>query len=148
MAAALRVLAYLSRHKHLGLRYTQCSHPLEGFADTDCAVRHTQSGFIFRLGRAAVSWGSKKQVSIALSTCEAEIMAASEAAKKPYTSAHSTMDSHKLHLRDFTSTVKQRSTLPTTQSTTRNSSKCIAVITSSGRSLIVCTRNPTLCRIR
>ena len=29
-----------------------------------------------------MSWGSKKQVSVALSTCEAEIMAASEAAKE------------------------------------------------------------------
>ena len=37
---------------------------------------------MFQLGRAAVSWGSKKQVSVALSTCEAEIMAASEAAKE------------------------------------------------------------------
>ena len=82
MTAALRVLAYLSRHKHVGLRYTPCAQPLEGFADADWAVRHSQSGFLFRLGRAAVSWGSKKQVSVALSTCEAEIMAASEAAKE------------------------------------------------------------------
>ena len=82
MAAALRVLAYLSRHKHVGLRYTPCARPLEGFADADWAVRHSQSGFVFQLGRTAVSWGSKKQVSVALSTCEAEIMAASEAAKE------------------------------------------------------------------
>jgi hypothetical protein len=82
LAAALRVLAYLSRHKHVGLRYTPCTRPLEGFADADWAVRHSQSGFVFQLGRAAVSWGSKKQVSVALSTCEAEIMAASEAAKE------------------------------------------------------------------
>jgi len=82
LAAALRVLAYLSRHKQVGLRYTPCTRPLEGFADADWAVRHSQSGFVFQLGRAAVSWGSKKQVSVALSTCEAEIMAASEAAKE------------------------------------------------------------------
>jgi len=82
LAAALRVLAYLSRHRHVGLRYTPCARPLEGFADADWAVRHSQSGFVFQLGRAAVSWGSKKQVSVALSTCEAEIMAASEAAKE------------------------------------------------------------------
>ena len=82
LAAALRVLAYLSRHKHVGLRYTPCARPPEGFADADCAVRHSQSGFVFQLGRASVSWGSKKQVSVALSTCEAKIMAASEAAKE------------------------------------------------------------------
>ena len=31
---------------------------------------------------AAISWGSKRQVSIALSSCEAEIMASSEASKE------------------------------------------------------------------
>ena len=31
---------------------------------------------------AAISWGSKRQASVAVSSCEAEIMAASEAAKK------------------------------------------------------------------
>ena len=31
---------------------------------------------------AAISWGSKKQKSVALSSCEAEIVAASEAAKE------------------------------------------------------------------
>ena len=34
------------------------------------------------LNQAAVSWGSKKQKSVALSSCEAEIVAASEAAKE------------------------------------------------------------------
>ena len=32
--------------------------------------------------RAAISWGSKKQTSVALSSCEAELMAGSEAAKE------------------------------------------------------------------
>jgi hypothetical protein len=34
------------------------------------------------LSGAAISWASKRQVTIALSSCEAEIMAASEAAKE------------------------------------------------------------------
>eukprot|EP00965_Chrysotila_dentata_P161547 5335901-Pleurochrysis_carterae.AAC.1 len=33
-------------------------------------------------GRAAITWSSKKQPSVALSSCEAEIIAASEAAKE------------------------------------------------------------------
>ena len=50
--------------------------------DSDWAVKHSTTGYVFRMARAAVSWGSKKQVSVALSSCEAEIMAASEAAKE------------------------------------------------------------------
>ena len=34
------------------------------------------------LNHATISWGSKKQVTVALSSCEAELMAASEAAKE------------------------------------------------------------------
>ena len=51
-------------------------------SDSDWATRHSTSGFVFRYNSAAVSWGSRKQKSVALSSCEAEIMAASEAAKE------------------------------------------------------------------
>ena len=51
-------------------------------ADADWAVRHSTSGFVFMLSRAAISWGSKRQQTIALSSCEAEIMSASEACKE------------------------------------------------------------------
>jgi hypothetical protein len=44
-------------------------------------VRRSTSGWLFSLGRAVVSWGSKKQESTALSSTEAEIMAASKAAQ-------------------------------------------------------------------
>ena len=44
--------------------------------------KHSTSGYLFTMAKAAISWGSKKQSSIALSSCEAEIMAASEAAKE------------------------------------------------------------------
>ena len=59
--AALRVLAYLWRHKHVGLRYEASESPLSGMADSDWAVRHSTSGFVFTLSRAAISWGSKRQ---------------------------------------------------------------------------------------
>jgi hypothetical protein len=45
-------------------------------------VRHSTSGYIFRLNSAAISWGSKKQASVALSSCEVELMAASVAAQE------------------------------------------------------------------
>ena len=42
---------------------------------------HSTSGWVVLWGNAAISWGSRKQQCIALSTCEAEIIALSEAAK-------------------------------------------------------------------
>ena len=54
---------------------------LAGMSDSDWAVRHSTTGFVFQYAQAAISWGSKKQASVALSSCEAEIMALSEASK-------------------------------------------------------------------
>eukprot|EP00965_Chrysotila_dentata_P097168 3211645-Pleurochrysis_carterae.AAC.1 len=81
--AAKRVLFYLSHHRSVGLRYARAeSPPLTGFSDSDWATRHSTSGHVFMYGRAAITWNSKKQPSVALSSCEAEIIAASEAAKE------------------------------------------------------------------
>ena len=81
-AAAVHVLMYLYRHRHIGLRYEADAAPLSGMSDSDWATRHSTSGWVFTYNSAAISWGSKKQKSVALSSCEAEIMAASEAAKE------------------------------------------------------------------
>ena len=80
--AALRVLGYLYRTRHLGLRYQADKLPVKGFSDSDWAVKHSTSGFVFMYNQAAISWGSKKQTSVALSSCEAELMAASVAAQE------------------------------------------------------------------
>ena len=81
--AALRVLGYLYRNRHIALRYeTARDATLEGFSDSDWAVKHSTSGYTFHLGSASISWSSKKQTTVALSSCEAEIMAGSEAAKE------------------------------------------------------------------
>ena len=82
MEAAEKVLRYLYRTRHLGLRYEPDTLPLEGYSDSDWAVRHSTSGFVFRMCHAAISWASKKQKSVALSSCEAEIVAASEGTKE------------------------------------------------------------------
>ena len=82
MDAALRVLGYLYRNRHIGLRYEASKKKLEGFSDSDWAIKHSTSGSSFHLGSATISWSSKKQTSVALSSCEAEIMAGSEAAKE------------------------------------------------------------------
>ena len=52
---------------------------LKGFSDADGASqhhRHSISGYIFTIDRGAVSWSSKKQSIVALSTTEAKYIAA------------------------------------------------------------------------
>eukprot|EP00965_Chrysotila_dentata_P104866 3463604-Pleurochrysis_carterae.AAC.1 len=77
MLAAERVLFYLGRHADVGLRYRQSPAPnsnrLVGFSDSDWATRHSTTGYVFIYNRAAISWASKKQASVSLSSCEAEI---------------------------------------------------------------------------
>ena len=78
----MRVLYYLERTKEIGLTYDGDDAELHGLTNSDWAVKHSTSGYLFMLNHAAISWGSKKQTSIALSSCEAELMAGSEAAKE------------------------------------------------------------------
>ena len=59
---------------------------LQGFVDADWASdvndRKSTSGFVFTLAGAAISWSCKKQNVIALSSTEAEYVAAAHAAKE------------------------------------------------------------------
>lgn len=59
---------------------------LKGFVDTDWANersdRSSTSGYIFDLSRGAISWSSKKQTLIALSSTEAEYIAGAHATKE------------------------------------------------------------------
>ena len=48
----------------------------------DTKDRHSTMGYAFFCGSSLVSWSSKKQCTIALSTTEAEYLARTEAAKK------------------------------------------------------------------
>ena len=80
--AALRVLAYLGRHTTIGLRYEASSSTLAGMSDSHWEVRHSTSGYTFNMNKRTVSWASKKQPTIALSYMEAELVAATEAAKE------------------------------------------------------------------
>ena len=51
-------------------------------SDSDWAVRHSTSAYVFLYSQAAISWGSKHQTSVAHSSCEAEIVALNEASKE------------------------------------------------------------------
>ena len=59
---------------------------LVGYSDADYArctdTRRSQSGYIFMLNGAAISWKSQRQKSTALSTAEAEYIALAECAKE------------------------------------------------------------------
>jgi hypothetical protein len=59
---------------------------LQGFVDANWASdvndRKSTSGFVFTLAGAAISWSCKKQNVIALSSTEAEYVAAAHAAKE------------------------------------------------------------------
>jgi len=88
--AAMRVLKYLRGTVDLCLcfRREDEGNPvtLVGYADADwagdIASRRSTTGYVFLLCGAAVSWKTKLQTSVALSTCEAELMALSDAGRE------------------------------------------------------------------
>lgn len=78
---AKRILRYLKGTTELGIAYRRGQgESLIGFADSDYAGdiddRKSTSGYTFMLGTGAVSWSSKKQPVVSLSTTEAEFIAA------------------------------------------------------------------------
>ena len=75
------IFSYLARTASIGLTHTKEHARLKGFSDASWETAHSTSGWVVLWQSAALSWGSRKQKSIALSTCEAEIIALSEAAK-------------------------------------------------------------------
>jgi hypothetical protein len=83
--AVKRIFKYLSGTKTLELTYGGERHGLEGYTDADGATqehRHAMSGYAFLIDGGAVSWSSRKQELVTLSTAEAEYVAATHAAKE------------------------------------------------------------------
>ena len=75
------ILAYLARSVSTGLTYERKSSKLIGYADASWETKNSTSGWVILWQGCAVSWGSRKQHCVALSSCEAEIVALSEASK-------------------------------------------------------------------
>jgi hypothetical protein len=78
-----RILRYLVSMPRFGISYPKGStFDLIEYSDSDyarCKVdRKSTSGTCQFLGRSLVSWSSKKQTSVALSTVEAEYVAAGQ----------------------------------------------------------------------
>src|SRR5207248_5268244 len=90
MQAARHALRYLRSTTSLGITYkAQRRSPiikLEGFSDSDYAGdtdnRRSTSGYVFTLNGSAISWRSKQQDLVTLSTMEAEYVGMTEACKE------------------------------------------------------------------
>jgi hypothetical protein len=86
LKATNRILRYLKHTQGVGLWYSKGARfELVGYSDSDYAgdkvERRSTSGTYQLLGRSLVSWSSKKQNSVALSTAEAEYIAVGNCAQ-------------------------------------------------------------------
>jgi len=85
LQAVRKIFRYLKGTIDYGLFYKKGkSQELVGFCDSDYAGdlndRRSTSGYVFFLSRAAISWSSRKQPVVTLSTTEAEFIAAASCA--------------------------------------------------------------------
>ena len=108
------LLCYLSRHASVGLTYDAGFATLAGYSDASWETRHSTSGWVVLWQSAALSWGSRKQKCIALSSCEAELVALSEATKDV------------VYLRKFVSGVGAAEPGPTPLSTDSKSAQSVS----------------------
>ena len=81
LVTAKHVFKYLKGTINYGLRYARdCKFGLVGYIDSDWTGsvpdRKSTSACCFSLGSAVIAWRSRKQTSVALSTTEAEYIAA------------------------------------------------------------------------
>jgi len=92
MTAAKRVLQYLKSTADFRLHFNSngigidISNSLVGYSDSDwandSADHQSQGGHVFPASNGAISWQSRKQSLIAMSTLEAEFIACSEASRE------------------------------------------------------------------
>ena len=85
--AALHILRYLAADPDAGITYTKSGNSEPVFySDSDWGQntddRKSISGYVWLLSGAPVAWQSKTQKSVALSSCEAEFIAMSEAVRE------------------------------------------------------------------
>lgn len=85
--SAIHVLRYLDTTKRLRLCLgSKPSQSLHGYSDADWASttedHRSTTGWIFKYGGGPVSWKSRRQPTVALSTTEGEYMAMSDATKE------------------------------------------------------------------
>lgn len=83
---AKRILRYLKKTKHYCLKYVKEKAELVGYVDSDWASnnidRKSYTGYCFVMSGSAISWESRKQRTVAMSSMEAEYMSIAEACKE------------------------------------------------------------------
>ena len=87
--AVKHIMRYISSTRSNGLTFVRkVALPIHGYSDAshagDLSDRKSINGWVFRVGGAPISWSSKKQSTVALSSTEAEIISASEACREAY----------------------------------------------------------------
>ncbi len=85
--AVKRIFRYLQGTLQMKLQFGATpSKEVLGYCDADCGGdledRRSTTGFVFMIGGGAISWSSKRQPTITLSTTEAEYMANTQATKE------------------------------------------------------------------
>ena len=84
--AVKRIFRYIKGTLDLELIFKGPLESLAGYTDADWAedldTRRSTSGFLFNLGSGAISWSSKRQLTVALSSCETEYMSQTQAIKE------------------------------------------------------------------
>jgi hypothetical protein len=86
MSAVKRIFSYLKGTINFQLTFRGELTDLVGYSDSDWGgdptTHRSTAGFVFNIGSGAISWSSKRQPTVALSTCEAEYQAQTQAAKE------------------------------------------------------------------
>lgn len=84
--AVKRIMRYLKGTIDFKLTYSKKDVGLRGYCDADWAGdeddRRSTTGYVFTMQGAPISWNSKKQPTVALSTTESEYMAMASAAQE------------------------------------------------------------------
>jgi len=86
LSMAYHILSYINYTLDFGITYSNTSQPLTGFCDASwlsCLdTSRSNTGYAYMLNGGPVSWQSKLQPSVALSTAEAEYMSMGSAGKE------------------------------------------------------------------
>lgn len=84
--AAVQVLQYLESTKQKALKLGGPTLQVRAFSDSDWAEdrhdRRSTTGYVFSLGCGAISWQSRKQKTVALSSTEGEYMALTDSCRE------------------------------------------------------------------